>query len=93
MFIYHHLHYIYMKTKAIATHKYVVDLWSAKHYKVKLTARSNIFQGMVSDIKTGKQYFFANVVGFLNALDKLYKDSEGKKSSSDWKVKEKIRKK
>lgn len=80
-----------MKTKAEATQKYIVDLWSAKHYKSKCNARTNIFEGIITDVKTKEQFFFSNVVGFLTAIDELYRKSEGRKASNKWKSRIKMK--
>ena len=75
------------KIEVKATHKYELYLWSAKHFDGKLNPRTNIYQGMIKDLKTKKQFMFSNSAGFLMAIDKLYRNSEGRKSTGLWKVK------
>ena len=40
-----------MKTKAKATHKYIVDLWSMKHYHTKLNPRKNTTDASINPNK------------------------------------------
>ena len=64
-----------MKTKAKATEVFEVRLWSTKHFNEKLLKDTNIFRGMVTDVKTKKAVWFATATGLLTFIEKQYRQA------------------
>jgi hypothetical protein len=67
-----------MKTKAKSVNTYELILWSRKHYGQKTTKSDNVYNGAITELKTGKTVWFRSVAKLLTAIEDLYQDAEDK---------------
>ena len=83
-----------MKNKPNSIQVFEVRLWSKQHFikkgvieKPKGAYENNIYDGLVTNKETKKQYFFKTPAQFLKAIEECYKTNELKKSKRDGKNK------
>jgi hypothetical protein len=67
-----------MKTKAKSVNTYELRLWSRKHYGHNTLKSDSIYNGCITELKTGKSVWFRSVAKMLTAIEDLYLDAEEK---------------
>ena len=63
-------------TKANATNNFLGRVWSHKHYSEKLTQKSNMYRGTITETTTRIIKHFHTAGEFLDRLEGMYKNAE-----------------
>ena len=64
------------KTKAKSVQVFRVLMWSRKYFNERTTkVDSNIYNGVIENIKTKERHHFHSPAEMLEALEKMYRES------------------